>query len=800
MFKDKTMKRFTYKLARDVGKSFDPGFPYRIEKGLLTVESGMERAEVTDRLIAAGAVLAPETVKLEAKVDCANCADKIERALKDHPLVEDARFFFSRNLLTVTGYMDREEIKDVARKADGDVVFPQKAEKHVFKVSVDCAGCAQKVEKALQASTGVESARFDFQRGRLTVVSTLSPGQIRKIARDCEEDIVFSSGLDGDSRKADPTIFRLAAALLLLVAAGLLKSPYPAVAAYLVSGADVLYKAVRNILRGKVFDENFLMGIATVGALLISSYSEAAGVMIFYQIGEYFQRKAVGRSRSRIGKLMDMTEETVTLLRNGKWIEARPEEALVGDTMLIRGGERIALDCVVTEGCSYLDQRALTGESVPVKASSGCRIMSGSMNGEGVLTARVEKTYADSTATKIRNLMDSADVKKASSERFITRFSRIYTPFVCILALLIASAVPLLTPYGVEVGIYRALSLLVISCPCALVLSIPLTYFASVGSFARNQILVKDAGGIERLSHVRTVAFDKTGTLTKGNFNVVRVKAADGDDEKLVLIAASLESKSSHPVAKSIMEFPRKGELMEASDVREIPGVGIEGTIGGDRYRIGRTGCTEKIDDGDFGTVCHVEKNGRCMGYIVISDEIKEESASAIASLKEMGVERTVMLSGDNERVAGHVARRLGIDEVHAELMPAEKLVQLDRLIEQGGPVCYAGDGMNDAPALARADIGIAMGGVGSDAAIEAADMVVMNDGLDRIAKAVRISRKTQRIVKENIVLSIGIKLVVMALSVAGMANMWMAVFADTGVCIIAVLNAMRAMGSARSD
>lgn len=793
------MKRYSYRLAGDVGKNFDPGFPYRIENGLLTVESDMDRNEVTKRLVACGAVPAPGTVRLEARADCAHCANKIECALKAHPLVEDAEFSFGRNMLTVTGYMDGEEIKSVARKADGDVVFPQKAEKHVFKVSIDCAGCAQKVEKALQDSQGVENARFDFQRGRLTVVSTLPPEQIKKIARDCESDIVFSGMEDEKGGRIDPAVPRLAAACLLLAAAVLANSPYPAVAAYLIAGADILYKAVRNILKGKVFDENFLMGIATVGALLISSYSEAAGVMIFYQIGEYFQRKAVGKSRRRIGELMDMTEETVTILRDGKWTETRPEEASVGDLMMIRSGEKIALDCIVTEGCSYLDQKALTGESVPVKASSGYRIMSGSINGEGVLTARVWKTYADSTATKMRNLMDSADVKKAGSERFITRFSRIYTPLVCLLALLVAAAVPLLTPYGVGQGIYRALSLLVISCPCALVLSIPLTYFASIGSFAKNRILVKDAGGIEKLSHVKTVAFDKTGTLTKGNFNVVKVKAADGDNERLLLIAASLESKSNHPVAKSIMAYPRSKELMQATDVREVPGVGIEGTIDGAEYRIGRTGCTERIDDDDVGTVCHVERNGMCMGYIVIRDEIKEESAAAIAGLKKMGVGRTVMLSGDNARVAGYVAGKLAIDEVHAGLMPEEKLAQLDRLMEQDGPVCYAGDGMNDAPALARADIGIAMGGLGNDAAIEAADMVVMNDGLDRIAAAVSISKKTQKIVVENIVLSIGIKIAVMILSIAGIANMWMAVFADTGVCFLAVLNAMRAMGCGRT-
>ena len=572
--------------------------------------------------------------------------------------------------------------------------------------------------------------------------------------------------------------------------------PSLAVLAYIIAGYDILLKALRNIFKGRVFDENFLMSIATIGALFISSYEEAAGVMIFYQIGEHFQQKAVNRSRKRIGDLMDMTEEHVTVLDDGNEKIVKPEDVRIGEVIKIKSGEKVAVDCTILQGTSFLDQRALTGESTPVKASCGDHVMSGSINGQGILIASVQKTYQDSTASKIRDLVDSSSTKKAKSERFITRFSRYYTPAVCLLALSVAVLIPFITGADAKTGIYRALSLLVISCPCALVLSIPLSYFAAVGSFAKNQILVKNAEGIENLSKVKTIAFDKTGTLTKGNFKVIHVKAHNKKNEELLLIAASLEKESSHPVAQSILDAYKGKTLLRSENVKEIPGIGIEGTINGSKYRIGRTGCTEMLSPDDFGTICHVEKDGICLGYIVIRDEIKEESENAIRKLKKLGIEKTVMLSGDNAASACKIGEKLHIDEVHSSLMPEQKLEELDKLMKENSPVCYVGDGMNDAPALMRADIGVAMGGVGSDAAIEAADVVIMNDNLSKLADAVAIAKRTQKIVMENIILSLGIKIAVMLFSIIGLADMWLAVFADTGVCFIAVLNAMRAMRS----
>ena len=857
------MKQYTYRLKTDIDEnSFKPDFEYKREGDFLIVESNKKRSKITKELLDSKIITSPKTIILDAKADCIGCANKVECALKNHPLVEEASFDFERNRLTVSGYMNEDEIKqetlkidddisfsskekrmtiyaetdcpscaakveralngheginnaifdferktislstdldenavkEICKSADEDISFLEKGKKYELKVKIGCAACAQKVEKALRRTEGIESADFNYQRGRLTVSGTLSIEDIKRICKQTEEDIEFIDDGKIERNGIDYNLARILLSLAIFLVSKMLKIPYLAILAYAVSGYDVLLKAIRNILKGKVFDENFLMSIATVGALFISSYEEAAGVMIFYQIGEYFQQKAVTRSRKRIGDLMDMTEEYVTVLDDGNEKIVKPEEVKIDEVIKIKSGEKVALDCTILEGTSFLDQRALTGESIPVKASPGDYIMSGSINGQGILTARVQKTYQDSTASKIRDLMDSSSTKKAKSERFITRFSRYYTPAVCLIALAVAVLIPLATGADAKTGIYRALSLLVISCPCALVLSIPLSYFAAIGSFAKNQILVKNAEGIERLSKVKTVAFDKTGTLTKGNFKVININAHNKNSEELLSIAASLEKESSHPVAHSILDAYKGKTFLKAENVREIPGIGLEGTIDGIKYRIGKTGCPERLKKDDFGTVCHVEKDGICMGYIVIRDEIKEESESAIKRLKKLGVEKTVMLSGDNAASACQIGRKLHIDEVHSSLMPKQKLEKLDKLIKEKSPVCYVGDGMNDAPALMRADIGVAMGGVGSDAAIEAADVVIMNDDLNKLADAIAIAKRTQMIVMENIILSLGIKIVVMLFSIIGLASMWLAVFADTGVCFIAVLNAMRAM------
>lgn len=771
---------------------------FDFERKKLTVSGYMSEEEIKHEVVKVDKNISfhskKKRMRIRATIDCPSCAKKVERALNRHEGIKNAVFDFERKTISLTTDLDEKEVKDICKKADEDIIFLEKEKNYELKVKIDCADCARKVEEALKRTKGIENANFNYQKGRLTVSGILPLEDIKRICKQAEEDIEFIDDEKKERKGIDQILVRILLAAMLFFVSKLLVVPYLAILAYVIAGYDVLLKALRNIIKGRVFDENFLMSIATIGALFISSYEEAAGVMIFYQIGEYFQQKAVARSRKRIGDLMDMTEEYVTVLDDGMEKVVKPEEVKINEVIKIKSGEKVALDCTILEGTSFLDKRALTGESIPVKASQGDYVMSGSINGQGILTARVQKTYQDSTASRIKDLMDSNSTKKAKSERFITRFSRYYTPAVCLIALMVAVLIPFLTGADVKTGIYRALNLLVISCPCALVLSIPLSYFAAIGSFAKNQILVKNAEGIEKLSKVETVAFDKTGTLTKGNFRVINIKAHNKNDEELLLIAASLEKESSHPVAHSILDAYKGKSFLRAEDVREIPGIGLEGTIDGIRYRIGKTGCTERLGKDDFGTVCHVEKDGICMGYIVIRDEIKEESENAIRRLKKLGVEKTVMLSGDNAASACRIGRKLHIDEIHSSLMPEQKLEELDKLIKENSPVCYVGDGMNDAPALMRADIGVAMGGVGSDAAIEAADAVIMNDDLNKLADAVEIAKRTQKIVMENIILSLGIKIAVMLFSIIGLADMWLAVFADTGVCFIAVLNAMRAM------
>ena len=577
---------------------------------------------------------------------------------------------------------------------------------------------------------------------------------------------------------------------------------------YLVAGYDVLLRAVRNIGHGQLFDENFLMSVATIGAFALAllpdtdaHFAEGAAVMLFYQVGEWFQDYAVDRSRRSIADLMDIAPEIAHVRRDGGFEDVDPDEVEVGEELLVKPGERIPIDGVVVDGGSQLDTAALTGESVPRVVESGAEVYSGSINLVSPLVIRTAKAFEDSMVSRILELVEDATDNKARTESFITRFCRYYTPVVVFGALAIAVLPPLLAGLPWGEWIERGLIFLVVSCPCALVISVPLSFFGGIGGASRQGILVKGSNFLEALSKVDAIAFDKTGTLTNGTFNVVAVHAEEGmDDDLLLSIAAHAEAYSNHPIALSVKEA-YSGVIDEERirDVREEAGHGVRAVV--DEHVV-YVGNDKLMAAGEVpfhechltGTILHVSLDGRYIGHLVIADVVKDDAGQAIAQIHATGVRRTVMLTGDREEVAAAVAAELGVDEYHAQLLPQDKVAQVERLIDEGQKLAFVGDGINDAPVLARADVGIAMGAIGSDAAIEAADVVLMNDRPTDIALAIRIARKTMRIVWQNIVFALGVKFAILGLAVAGIATMWLAVFGDVGVAAIAILNAMRAM------
>lgn len=589
-------------------------------------------------------------------------------------------------------------------------------------------------------------------------------------------------------------------------------------AAYVIIGGDVVKNAVKNIGGGQIFDENFLMTIATVGAFFVGDYPEAVAVMLFYQVGECFQAYAVNKSRKSISNLMDIRPDYANVFREGEWVKADPDEVSVGDKILVRTGEKIPLDGVIIKGSSALDTMALTGESLPRDVEAGDSVISGCVNKTGLLEIEVTKVYGQSTVAKILDLVENAGNKKAEAENFITKFAKYYTPVVVACAVVLAIIPPLITGGGFSDWIYRALSFLVISCPCALVISIPLSFFGGLGGASKAGILVKGSNYLEALSNTEVVVMDKTGTLTKGNFAVSKVVPAKGiafsavtgtedrtAEDKLIELAAYAESYSNHPISKSLVEaYDGTVDTLLVSDARELAGQGVAVTIGNRVIYAGneKLMAQQKIDyekADDAGTVIYIAEGKNYLGYILIEDEMKEDARAAIEGLRAAGIKRVVMLTGDRKKVADKVAGELGITEVYAGLLPGDKVEKVEELFaskSEKGKLVFVGDGINDAPVLARADIGIAMGGLGSDAAIEAADVVIMTDEPSKIAKAMKISGKTLRIVKQNIVFAIGIKVLVLVLAAIGMASMWAAVFADVGVAVIAILNAMRALKS----
>ncbi|MDD3411760.1 MAG: heavy metal translocating P-type ATPase [Eubacteriales bacterium] len=573
-------------------------------------------------------------------------------------------------------------------------------------------------------------------------------------------------------------------------------------AAYLVIGGDILWEAAENIFHGEIFDENFLMALATVGALAVGEYQEAVAVMLFYQVGELFQDIAVEKSRASITSLMDIRPDYANLEENGALTQVSPDAVPTGSVIVVKPGEKVPLDGVVAEGESSLNTTALTGESLPRDVKAGDSVISGCVNMTGLLRVRTTGTYGESTVAKILQLMENSDNGKANTEKFITRFAKVYTPIVVISAVLLA-VVPSLFTGEWLMWLKRALLFLVISCPCALVVSIPLGFFGGIGGASKCGVLVKGSNYLEALAHTETVVFDKTGTLTKGNFSVSVIHPEMISEGELLELAAMAESYSDHPISQSLRAaYHRAVDQSRIADVEDIAGHGIKAVVDGKTVYAGNSklmdsiGCPWKACDHE-GTIIHVAVDGTYAGHIVIADEIKPQSKQAIAALKAAGVQKTVMLTGDRKAVAESVARELGLDEAHAELLPADKVAQVERLLAQKsekGKLAFVGDGINDAPVLKRADVGVAMGALGSDAAIEAADVVLMDDNPLKIAQAIRISRRTLRIVKQNIVFALAIKLLFLVLGAFGVATMWEAVFADVGVSFLAILNALRAM------
>lgn len=573
---------------------------------------------------------------------------------------------------------------------------------------------------------------------------------------------------------------------------------------YIIVGGDVVKRAVKNIFKGQVFDENFLMSIATIGAFFIGEYPEGVAVMLFYQVGELFQSYAVGKSRKSIASLMDIRPDYANVKKGDELVKVDPDEVQIGDIIVIKAGEKIPLDGKVIEGSSMIDTSALTGESVPREVEVGSDILSGCININGVITAEVTKEFGESTVSKILDLVENASSKKSNSEQFITKFARYYTPVVVIIAVFLAIIPPLVIDGATfSDWIYRALAFLVVSCPCALVISIPLSFFGGIGGASKKGVLVKGSNYLEALAETEIVVFDKTGTLTKGVFNVQEIHTEGVSKEELLELTAHAESYSNHPISLSLKRaYSKEIDNGRISDVEEISGHGVIATVDGKKVMAGNIKLMKMMDIPYFkgeliGTIVHVAVNNKYIGYIVIADEVKEDSAQAIKELKAANIKQTVMLTGDNKSIGSKVAKELGLDKVYAELLPADKVEKLEELFSQKskkGKLAFVGDGINDAPVLARADIGIAMGGLGSDAAIEAADVVIMTDEPSKIATTMKISKKTLKIAHQNIVFAIGIKIIVLILSAFGITTMWAAIFADVGVTIIAVLNAFRAL------
>ncbi len=681
---------------------------------------------------------------------------------------------------------------------------------------LDCANCAMKIERRVNEVQGVKQATVNFATCKLTIEANEQDfasveEKTKKAIKEVEPDVFVR-----EINKKNPTtqieneehgnhsfvrIILSAVGLLLLF---LFSPAEPSrfvlfLLIYLVIGFDIIKRAFLNITKGQIFDENFLMAVATIGAMLIGEYPEAVAVMLFYQIGEYFQGFAVNQSRKSIRELMAIRPEIAHVHTGNGWVEKQPEEVQIGEQVLVKPGERVPLDGKILTGQSLVDTSALTGESVPKEVVVGETVLSGFINKNQPLVIEVEKTYEHSTISKLLELVENASSKKAPAENFITKFARYYTPIVVGLAFILAVVPPLVYPDAAfSEWIYRALTFLVISCPCALVISVPLSFFGGIGGASKIGVLVKGGNYLELLAHTDTIVFDKTGTLTRGDFSVQKIETAM-EKVHFMQYVASVEQLSTHPIALAVLAA-YQGPFLPVEKVEEEAGKGIQAQVDGKLVLVGNHKLMEKyqIDftkSKDIGTLLYVAIDGRFAGYLVIADTVKSDAQNALRQLKQVGVKQTVMLTGDAQLIADHIGETLGLDQVYSELLPQDKVEKLETIMANTSErTAFVGDGINDAPVLARADVGIAMGGLGSDAAIEAADVVIMNDEPSKIVDAIRLSRKTLKIVKQNIIFAIGIKVLVLLLGAFGIASMGDAVFADVGVTVLAVLNAMRCL------
>ena len=771
-------------------------------------------------------------------LDCPNCSAKIEKEVGELGGVASSTVNLMNQTLTVqagtsvaTSLLDT--VTTIVHSHEPDVEVSEKTEPAVTKVyllkGLDCPNCSAKIEKEVGELDGVTSSTVNLMNQTLTVQAGTSVAAslldtVTTIVHSHEPEVEVSEKQleatapvkkdekaavynDEDKKRTirlavGAVVYAIGMALTVFAKLPTLAELAFLIVAYVILGWDVVWQAVKNITRGQVFDEHFLMSVSTIGAFAIGEYPEAVAVMLFYQVGEFFQSLAVKRSRKSISDLMDICPDSATVKRNGVLQVVSPESVAVGEIIVVKPGEKIPLDGIVVDGESMLDTKALTGESVPRSIRKGDEALSGCINQSGLLTLKVTKSFGESTVSKITDLVENASARKAPTENFITTFARYYTPVVVGMAAVLAIIPPLVLGGGWSEWLRRGFVFLIVSCPCALVISIPLTFFGGIGAASKRGVLVKGSNYLEALNKVSVVVFDKTGTLTKGVFEVANIIPAAGYQKEQVLeYAAQAESYSNHPIAKSILAtYGKPIDQKQFSDFEEISGHGISVMVQGKKVLAGNSKLmeSEKIAYAACdaaGTKFYVAADGSYVGCILIADEVKPDSKCAIAELKKIGVEKTVMLTGDDERIGKSVADELGLDAYYAQLLPdqkVEKLEMLDKQKRQGSKLAFVGDGINDAPVLARADVGIAMGGLGSDAAIEAADVVLMTDEPSKLVEAIDVAKATKRIVMQNIVIALGIKSVFLVLGALGMAGMWEAVFGDVGVTIIAVLNAMR--------
>ena len=771
-------------------------------------------------------------------LDCPNCSAKIEKEVGELGGVASSTVNLMNQTLTVqagtsvaTSLLDT--VTTIVHSHEPDVEVSEKTEPAVTKVyllkGLDCPNCSAKIEKEVGELDGVTSSTVNLMNQTLTVQAGTSVAAslldtVTTIVHSHEPDVEVSEKQleatapvkkdekaavynDEDKKRTirlavGAVVYAIGMALTVFAKLPTLAELAFLIVAYVILGWDVVWQAVKNITRGQVFDEHFLMSVSTIGAFAIGEYPEAVAVMLFYQVGEFFQSLAVKRSRKSISDLMDICPDSATVKRNGVLQVVSPESVAVGEIIVVKPGEKIPLDGIVVDGESMLDTKALTGESVPRSIRKGDEALSGCINQSGLLTLKVTKSFGESTVSKITDLVENASARKAPTENFITTFARYYTPVVVGMAAVLAIIPPLVLGGGWSEWLRRGFVFLIVSCPCALVISIPLTFFGGIGAASKCGVLVKGSNYLEALNKVSVVVFDKTGTLTKGVFEVANIIPAAGYQKEQVLeYAAQAESYSNHPIAKSILAtYGKPIDQKQFSGFEEISGHGISVMVQGKKVLAGNSKLmeSEKIAYAACdaaGTKFYVAADGSYVGCILIADEVKPDSKCAIAELKKIGVEKTVMLTGDDERIGKSVADELGLDAYYAQLLPdqkVEKLEMLDKQKRQGSKLAFVGDGINDAPVLARADVGIAMGGLGSDAAIEAADVVLMTDEPSKLVEAIDVAKATKRIVMQNIVIALGIKSVFLVLGALGMAGMWEAVFGDVGVTIIAVLNAMR--------